>query len=80
MRLRGQPSSVERLDAALREAGAATDLVFGAGDARLAAVQTLREIGTSRAQNLLQKTHDGAADDLIEQARKAFQSGSRDEA
>jgi len=59
-RLRAQPADA-KLAAALSEAGAAIDLIQGTGDEKLAAVQTLREISTSRAENLLQKTHDAAA-------------------
>jgi urea transport system permease protein len=58
-RLRSQPADA-KLAAALREAGAAIDLIQGTPDERLAAVQTLREISTSRAENLLQKTRDAA--------------------
>jgi len=59
-RLRAQPADA-KLAAALSEAGAAIDLIQGTGDEKLAAVQTLREISTSRAENLLLKTHDAAA-------------------
>ena len=58
-RLREQPADA-RLSAALREAGAAVDLVLGDEGGKLAAVETLRRIGTSRAENLLQKAREAA--------------------
>ena len=58
-RLRAQPAD-EKLAAALSEAGAAIDLIQGTPDEKLAAVQTLREVSTGRAQNLLHKARDAA--------------------
>jgi urea transport system permease protein len=58
-RLRTLPAD-GRMAAALREAGAAVDVVLGDRDARLAAVRTLGESSTSRSANLLRKTVDAA--------------------
>ena len=61
-RLQGQPADA-RMASALREASAAVDVVTADPAARLAAVPTLGDIGTSRAANLLRKVVDAARRD-----------------
>jgi urea transport system permease protein len=61
---------------AMREAGAAVDIVLGGRDAKLAAVRTLGDISTSRSANLLRKTVDAARlakdDELLKAAEPAL--------
>jgi urea transport system permease protein len=61
-RLRAQPADA-KMTAALSEAGAAVDVVLGDRAAKLAAVNTLGEMKTSRAANLLGKVVEAARRD-----------------
>jgi len=76
-RLQGQPADA-KMAAALREAGAAVDVVLGDRAAKLAAVQTLGDIKTSRSANLLRKVVDAARHDgdaqLVNAAEPALSS------